>query len=96
MAVKKKAAAEQHEDHVIKVDRAKELEKCIMFDMTADGIKIYGCAYRTYKDKETGEEKGIVSFPSRKGSDDNWYNYVYFYVTPADLESIEKQIEELI
>lgn len=95
MAIKKKAA-EEHKDHVIKVTRAKELEKCIMFDMEVGDIKIYGCAYRTYEDKETHEEKGIVSFPSRKGSDDKYYNYVYFYVTPADLESIEKQIEDLI
>ncbi|MBO7731176.1 MAG: hypothetical protein J6S67_01435 [Methanobrevibacter sp.] len=82
---------------LIKVDRAKAFDKAIMFDITVfDCVKIYGCSYRTYNDKQTGEEKGIIGFPSKKGNDDKYYNHAYFFVTDEMLAEIEKQIEALI
>ena len=73
MAIKKsgKAAAEEkitvNPDN-IKVDRAKEFEKSISFDCTLFGcVKIYGCTYRTYTDKNDNEEKGIISYLRPEG-----------------------------
>ena len=102
MAIKK-AAKEAEEKKVtvnpgdIKVDRAKAFDNSISFDVTLFGcIKIYGCTYRTYQDKKTGEEKGIISFPAKKGKDDKYYNHAYFFVTDEVLASVEKEIEALI
>ena len=102
MAIKKsgKAAAEEkitvNPDN-IKVDRAKEFEKSISFDCTLFGcVKIYGCTYRTYTDKTSGEEKGIISFPSKKGKDGKYYNHAYFFVSDEVLAQCEKEIEALI
>lgn len=79
----------------IKVDRAKEFEKSISFDITLFGcIKVYRCTYRTYE--KNGEEKGIISFPSKKGKDDEYYDLVYFYVSDKTLAAVEKEIEALI
>lgn len=100
MAIKKaaeKADAKNVTVNDIKVDRAKEFEKSISFDITLFGcVKIYSCTYRTYQDKKTGEEKGIVSFPSKKGKDDKYYNHAYFFVTDDVLAKIEKELEALI
>lgn len=103
MAIKKSAKkAEKKEKMVVKpedvkVDRAKDFEQSISFDMTVfDCIKIYGCNYRTYQDKKSGDEKGIISFPSKKGKDEKYYNHAYFFVTDDVLASVEKQIEALI
>ena len=101
MAIKKngKTAAEKIvvTPENIKVDRAKDFEKSISFDCTLfDCIKIYGCTYRTYTDKTTNEEKGIISFPSKKGKDDKYYNHAYFYVSDEVLAKVEKEIEALI
>ena len=65
--------------------------------MTVYGtVTIYGCTYRTYKPKDSEDEKGIVDFPSKKGKDDKWYKHAYFFVTDEMLASIESQIEALI
>ena len=102
MAIKKSAEKAEKKKVVvtvddIKVDRAKDFEKSISFDITVFGcVKIYGCTYRTYQDKKTGDEKGIISFPSKKGKDDKYYNHAYFFVTDDVLASVEKQIEALI
>ena len=80
----------------IKVDRAKEFEKSISFDATLYGtVKIYGMTYRTWTDND-GVEKGIISFPSKKGKDEKYYNHAYFYVSDKVLADVEKQIEALI
>lgn len=99
MAIKKSGkAAEEKLVKVgdIKVDRAKEFEKRISFDATLYGtVKIYGLTYRTWTDKD-GVEKGIISFPSKKGKDEKYYNHAYFYVSDEVLADVEKQIEALI
>ena len=81
----------------IKVTRAHQFDNSISFDVTVYGtVTIYGCTYRTYKPKDSEEEKGIVDFPSKKGKDDKWYKHAYFFVTDEMLASIESQIEALI
>ncbi len=100
MAIKKTAAAAEKtavKPEDIKVDRAKAFDKSISFDVTLFGcVKIYGLTYRTYTDKKTSEEKGIISFPSKKGKDDNYYNHAYFFVSDEVLAKCEKEIEALI
>ena len=99
MAIKRNNTENQKEkkqavDHEITVTRVKDLpdKNVIMFDMIVNGVTIYGCSYRTLKNKSTGEEFGKIGFPSRK-SGDAYYNHVYVGLSPADVECIEKQIE---
>lgn len=81
----------------IKVDRAKEFDTNISFDITLFGcVKVYGLSYRTWLDPKDGEEKGIIGFPSKKGKDDKYYNHVYFFVSAEVLAKVEKEIEALI
>lgn len=99
MAINKKAKKEEKaasQDHEIEVTRAKEFDDCISFDMTVNGVNIYGARYRTYTDKKSKEEKNFVAFPQYKGSNGNYYSHCYFVVSDADLENIEKQIEAIL
>ena len=104
MAIKKtaeKAKTENKKQTIpadqIKVTRAHDFGDSISFDVTVyETVTIYGCTYRTYKPKDSDEEKGIISFPSRKGKDNKYYNHAYFYVTDEMLASIEEQIEGLL
>ena len=98
MAIQKKKQEEkkQEEKHEIKVTRAHELEKCIMFDMVVNGITIYGCNYKELEKKDGSCSFLKIGFPSKKGKDDKYYNEVYFPVSEDDIATIEKQIEALI
>ena len=104
MAIKKtaeKAKTDTKKQNIpvdqIKVTRAHQFDNSISFDVTLYGtVTIYGCTYRTYKPKDSEEEKGIIDFPSKKGKDDKWYKHAYLFVTDEMLASIESQIEALI
>lgn len=104
MAIKKtaeKAKTDNKKQNIpvdqIKVTRAHQFDNSISFDVTVYGtVTIYGCIYRTYKPKDSEDEKGIIDFPSKKGKDDKWYKHAYFFVTDEMLASIESQIEALI
>lgn len=87
---KKEAKTESHE---IEVLRAKILENVIMFDMTVNGVTIYGCSYKTLHRKDNDEAFAKIGFPSRKGKDDKYYNHVYVKFSDEDIEAIEKGIE---
>ena len=96
MAIKRNTNTKKDPEQTfsVEVTRAKELDNCIAFDMIANGVKIYGCFYRTYEDRDRpGDEKAFISFPSRKGSDGKWYQHAWFEVSPELLADIEKQIE---
>lgn len=93
MALSKKKETEI-KDHDIKVNRIKELENVIMFDMVVNDVTIYGCSYKVLTRKDNGEEFGKVGFPSKK-SGDTWYNHAFVKLSSADVENIEKQIESL-
>ena len=97
MAVKGKAKAKEERSYEINVTRAHELDNgTIMFDMEVNGVTIYGCSYKVLTRKDNGEEFAKIGFPSRKGSDDKWYNNVYFKITDAIVETIEKQLDALV
>ncbi|MBO7676873.1 MAG: hypothetical protein J6S49_05110 [Erysipelotrichaceae bacterium] len=86
--------AKEQANHSIEVLRARELDNgTIIFDMKVNDVTIYGCNYKTFTKKDGSGEFAKVGFPSRKGSDDNWYSHAYFTVTEDDLANIEKGIE---
>ena len=83
------------QDHQITIGRAKELKgDRIIFDMTVNDVTIYGCVYAVLKRKSDGEEFVKINFPSRKGSDDMYYNEAYVFLSENDIAAIEKGIEE--
>ena len=90
---KKKEA--KTESHQIEVVRTKLLENVIMFDMTVNGVTIYGCSYKTLHRKDNDEAFAKIGFPSRKGKDDKYYNHVYVKLSDEDIETIEKGIEAI-
>lgn len=98
MAINRKAKAEaEATKYEIQVTRAKELEnETIMFDMTVNGVQIYGCSYKTLKRKDNGEEFAKIGFPSRKGSDGKYYNQAYFKIDDEQIKVIEKAIEAVL
>lgn len=100
MAIKKAAKAKEEKakvEYKIEVKRAKELDNgTIMFDMEVNGVMIYGCSYKVLTRKDNGEEFAKIGFPSRKGSDDKWYNNVYFKVDEDLISVIEAGIEAVV
>lgn len=82
--------------YTAKVLRAKEIkEGTIAFDMEVNGVKINGCFYREYTNKK-GEEGVMISYPSRKGSNDEYYDICWFPMSKELREDIIKQLEELV
>lgn len=80
----------------VKVTRAKEVkEGTVAFDMVVNGVTVYGCWYREGKDKN-GKEYQIISFPSHKGADDKYYNYVWFKIEDDVKEDIIAQLQKLV
>ena len=63
----------------------------VSFNMVLNGVTIYNCTVA-----ETKEGKPFISFPSRKGSDDKWYSYVYFKFTDADSKAILDAVEKAL
>lgn len=63
----------------------------VSFNMVLNGVTIYNCTVA-----ETRDGKQFISFPSRKGSDDKWYSYVYFRFSDADLEAIIEAVEKAL
>lgn len=92
----KKGSGKEVVNHEIKVTRANDIEKCIMFDMEVNGVKIYGCSYRELKRHDGSGSFAKIGFPSRKGSDDKYYAQCWFKISDKDLEAIEKGIEALL
>lgn len=83
---KKKEEAKKEVTYDIEVTRAKEIKGSYAFDMTVNGIKIYGCWIKE------GKKGNFISFPSYKGSDDKYYSHVWFEISDA----LEKEIEEKV
>lgn len=99
MAIQKKNTEKTEEmKYTIKVSRVKpkkDRPNCYRFTMTVNGIDINGCDYISYT-KKNGEEGSFIALPQYKGSDDNYYNIVYFKITDELQAEIERQLEELI
>ena len=62
----------------------------ITFDMTINGISIYGCRVVETKDGE------YIELPQRKGNDGKWYSIVWARFSEEDtidiLADVEKQL----
>lgn len=63
----------------------------ISFDAKVNGVSIYGMAMIWMPEKEDY----FISFPSKKGKDNKYYNYVYFKVTDEIYKDIYSQVEKL-
>ena len=73
----------------IEVTRAKQFDNGgVVFDVVINDVTIYGCRVIEYKGGD------FVSFPSRKGSDDKYYNHVYVKLTDEDSKEIISQVEK--
>lgn len=85
----------------VKVIRARKAnDKCVFFNAIVNDITIYDLSFVFFKDKETGEEKSFISFPSTKYKDkagnDAYFSLVRFTYTEGMKEDIYKQIIEML
>ena len=93
---KSKKQEQKYESHEIEVTRAhlyqpKKGSAITFFDMEVNGVKVYGC-----KLMESKKGDKFVSWPSYKGSDDEYHNHVWVGLSEEDLEQIEKEVDELL
>lgn len=92
----KKQEAQETMGYSVKVTRAKEVkEGSVAFDMTVNGVAVYGCWYREGKTKN-GEDYQMISFPSHKGGDGKYYNYAWFRIDDETKKDIIAQLQELV
>lgn len=77
--------------HTFTVERVHVFEDgSVTFNMMIDGfVRVYGL--RIYDGRDG---KPFISFPSRKGKDDKYWNHVYCPLLPEDVENIARQVEE--
>lgn len=59
----------------------------VTFDLELNCVKIYGCFVVEGKDGD------FISFPSRKGSDGNYYSIAYAYLSENDTKNILAEVE---
>jgi len=79
-----------NKEKLIVVKRAKAFnDGKIIFDMIVNDVTIYGCRLLE------GKNGMFVSFPSRKGNDNKYYNIAYVSLSEADIDSIVAQIEKM-
>ncbi len=96
MPIKKKRTATEEQTYNVEVTRAHEFKSGdISFDCIVNGIIMYGLTYIN-TDSKRNIKKPFISFPSRKGSDGNYYNYCWFKITDELFSEIEKQIEGVL
>ena len=74
------------------VRRAFRIEKsgAELFDMDLNGITIYGCRI------VDGKNGTFISYPASKGKDGKYYSHVYALLDDATVESICKQVADLL
>lgn len=77
--------------HSFTVERVHVFEDgSVTFNMVIDGyVRVYGL--RIYDGRDG---KPFISFPSRKGKDDKYWNHVYCPLSPEDVENIARQVEK--
>lgn len=84
---------------VTKVKEIANRENCYRFNLSINGVDIYGCQYVTYTGKD-GKESDFISFPQYKGTDGNYYNVCYFPINAPEYrkeyEFIEAEIEKAV
>lgn len=79
----------------IKVLRANQFKDSDNIGITLEinGIKIYNAVYI---DMSAKKKDDFISWPSYKGSDGNYYNYVYVSLTSEQVKDISNQIDKLL
>ena len=92
---------EKRVDYVVNVFRAKDctekskLDTNVAFDMDVNGIKIYGCWLKEGINKD-GKEYSLISLPSQKGKDGNYYSVAWFPISKELTKEIREQIVEML
>lgn len=86
--MKKKEASNVEID--AKVIRANQVNDTVYFDVTINGVTIYGCRV------VEGSKGDFVSFPSHKGKDGKFYNHAWVKLSDDDTAAIVKQVEEML
>lgn len=91
MAQKRFGGNREQVKHSFTVDRVHVFEDgSVTFNMIVDNfVRVYGLRIFDGRDG-----KPFISFPSRKGKDDKYWNHVYCPLSPEDVENIAKQVEE--
>lgn len=64
------------------------------FNAIVNGISIYGMTYRTINDRNGKGEVSFIGFPARKGSNEKYYNHVWFKISEEDIPRFEKLIDK--
>lgn len=87
---------QESQSYDVKVTRAKEIKDGqVVFDMIVNGVTLYGCWYREGVSKK-GEEYQMISFPSHKGDNENYYNHCWFKIEDDVKASIIEQLQKLV
>lgn len=75
------------------ISRVKEVtDTMVSFNINVNGVTIYGMKVIKYKSKKTGEDGMMVAFPTRKGTDDKYYNICTFSMTQEMQDDIINQV----
>lgn len=92
---------EKRVEYVVKVLRAKDftekskLDTNVAFDMEVNGIKIYGCWFKEGTSKD-GKDYSVISLPSKKGKDENYYSVAWFPISKELTKEIREQIVNML
>ena len=92
---------EKRVEYVVKVLRAKDftekskLDTNVAFDMEVNGIKIYGCWFKEGTSKD-GKDYSVISLPSQKGKDGNYYSVAWFPISKELTKDIREQIVNML
>ena len=92
---------EKRVEYVVKVLRAKDftekskLDTNVAFDMEVNGIKIYGCWLKEGTRKD-GKDYSLISLPSQKGKDGNYYSVAWFPISKELTKEIREQIVNML
>ena len=92
---------EKRVEYDVNVLRAKDftekskLDTNVAFDMEVNGIKIYGCWLKEGTGKD-GKEYSLISLPSKKGKDGNYYNVLWFPISEELTKEIREQIVKIL
>ena len=90
-----KTAEASKVNYDVKVTRAKEIkEGQVVFDMVVNGITIYGCWYR--EGNKNGQNYTMISFPSQKADNGNYYNHCWFKIEDDVKANIVEQLQNLV
>lgn len=93
----KKETSKKFEVTECEVLKARQFKNSrIGFDLKINGITIYSMIAFPYTNKKSGDIKWGISFPQRKGSDNKYYNEVYFFVDEDLRTNIIGQIDKLL